>query len=47
MFDDLKRSNASHKLAAWRRNNVISDEDFSEFSDKTKQTVELLMGVNR
>ena len=25
MFDDLKRSNATHKLAAWRRNNVISD----------------------
>jgi hypothetical protein len=42
MFDDLKRSNAFHKLAAWKCNNVISDKDFSEFSDETRQVVELL-----
>jgi hypothetical protein len=46
MFDDLKRSNAFYKLAAWRLNNVISAEDFSEFSDETKQAIELLMGIN-
>ena len=47
MFDDLKRSNAYYKLAAWKRNNVISDEKFSEFSDETRQTVELLMEIIR
>jgi hypothetical protein len=39
MFDDLKRSSAIHKLAAWKRNGVISNESFSEFSDETKQTI--------
>lgn len=47
MFDDLRRSNAFHKLATWRGNNVISDENFSEFSDETQQAVELLMGIIR
>jgi hypothetical protein len=42
MFDDLKRSNAIHKLAAWKRNGVISNERFSEFSDDTKQTIKEL-----
>ena len=43
IFNDLKRSNAFHKLVAWRRNNIISDEKFSEFSNETQQTVEFLM----
>ena len=39
MFDDLKRSNAIHKLAAWKHNRVISDVRFAEFSDETQQTI--------
>jgi len=39
MFDDLKRSNAIHKLAAWKRNGVISDTSFAEFSNETKHKV--------
>ena len=35
MFDDLKRSNAIHKLAAWKHNDIISEERFAEFSDET------------
>ena len=31
MFDDMKRSNAFHKLTAWKRNAVISEEDFSKY----------------
>ena len=42
MFDDLKRSNAIQKLAAWNRNAVISNERFSKFSVETQQTVKAL-----
>ena len=42
MFDDLKRSNAIHKLAAWKHNNVISDKRFAEFSDETQENVKAL-----
>lgn len=42
MFDDLKRNNAVHKLAAWKHNGVISNESFAEFSDETQQTVKEL-----
>ena len=42
MFDGLKRSNAIHKLAAWVRCGVISNDCLSEFSDETRQTVKAL-----
>ena len=42
MFDDLRRSNAIQKLAAWKRNGVISNERFAEFSDGTRQTINIL-----
>jgi hypothetical protein len=42
MFDDLKRSNAIHKLAAWKYSRVISEVCFAEFSDETQQTVKAL-----
>ncbi|MCZ6872281.1 MAG: hypothetical protein ACE10E_07895 [Acidiferrobacterales bacterium] len=42
MFDHLRRRNTIHKLAAWKRNGVISNESFSAFSDETKQTVGVL-----
>ncbi|MCK5148427.1 hypothetical protein KAR48_16845 [bacterium] len=41
MFDDLKRSNSLHKLAAWRRNGIISGDSFAEFSDETQKRVNL------
>ncbi|MFC1890093.1 hypothetical protein ACFL4G_10090 [Thermodesulfobacteriota bacterium] len=45
MFDDLKRSNAIRKLAAWKHNGVISDEDFSAFSDETQQSANALVEI--
>jgi hypothetical protein len=42
MFDDLKRSDAIYKLAAWRRNGVISEDTLTEFSDETRREIELL-----
>lgn len=44
MFDDLKRSNALIKLAHWRRCKLISDEVFSEFSEETRQNVNMMVG---
>ena len=37
MFDDFKRSNAIQKLAAWKYNEVISDDLFSKLSSETQQ----------
>ncbi len=42
MFDDLKRSNAIHKLAAWKHNRVVSEIRFTAFSDETQKTVKAL-----
>ena len=35
MFDDLKRSNATSKLIAWRQNGLLSDEELAQFSEQT------------
>ena len=43
MFDDLKRSNARIKLAAWKRNNLISDDDLKEFSEETQEYVNMII----
>ncbi len=42
MFDDLKRSNAMQKVAAWRKYGFLTDEALSEFSEETRSTVEFL-----
>ena len=47
MFDDMKRSNAFHKLTAWKRNAIISKEDFSKFTKETQQSIEVLLGIMR
>jgi len=43
MFDDLKRSTARIKLVAWKRNNLISDEDLKEFSEETQEYVNMII----
>jgi hypothetical protein len=42
MFDDLKRSNAVLKLGAWRRYEVLSDDELKQFSEETQRNAELL-----
>jgi hypothetical protein len=42
MFNDLKRSNALNKLANCRYNEILSDEDLSEFSQETQNSIEKL-----
>ena len=47
MFDDLKRSNAMSKLASWRRNDLLTEEMFEQFSDATKKTITVWSGIDR
>ena len=47
MFDDLKRSTAIIKLSAWKRNGILSDENFKEFSEETQKRIESLCDVMR
>ena len=39
MFDDLKRSNAIRKLAAWRHYGMLSDEELLQFSEDTRSSL--------
>lgn len=47
MFDDLKRSTAIFKLAVWKRNGILSDENFKEFSEETQAHIESLCKIRR
>ncbi len=47
MFDGLKRSNAIHKLAAWKFHEVVPDENFTKFSHETRQRVKELNEILR
>ena len=42
MFDDLKRSNATMKLASWRANNLLSDDDLESFTEETQHRIKAL-----
>ena len=45
MFDDLKRSTAIFKLSVWKRNRLLSDENFEEFSEETQRRIESLCDI--
>ena len=45
LFDELKRSTAFYKLAAWRSHGLLSDKDFDQFSEETKEVVDFLTSV--
>lgn len=47
MFDDLKRSNAIFKLAMWKRNGILSDEDFKELTEETQKRVDSICSIER
>jgi len=42
MFDDIKRSNAVYKLAAWKRHRLVTDEELAQFSDETQEIIRFL-----
>ena len=45
MFDDLKRSTAINKITVWKRNSLISEDEFNLFSSETKELVEKLLSL--
>lgn len=44
MFDDLRRSNAVLKLAAWKRNSLLTENELNEFSEETRSAIEAITG---
>jgi len=47
LFDDLKRSTAIFKLAMWKKNGVLSVDDFEELTEKTRQRIESICNIKR
>lgn len=47
MFNDLKRSTAIFKLAAWKINGLLSIDDFNEFSNETQDRIQSICDLNR
>jgi len=47
LFDDKKRSNAVFKLANMRYHNLVTDEEFAEFSQDLRDHVEMILRVGR
>ncbi len=47
MFDDLKRSTAIFKLAMWKKNEILSNEDFEELTEETQKRINTLCNIER
>ena len=47
LFDDLKRSTAIYKLAIWKRNGILSDDDFEELTEETQKHIESICKIER
>ncbi len=47
MFDDLKRSTAIFKLAMWKKNGILSGEDFEELTEETQKRIESICNIGR
>jgi hypothetical protein len=45
MFDDLRRSNATMKLASWRANNLLSDDELQGFTEETQRRIEVILSL--
>jgi hypothetical protein len=47
MFDDLKRSTAIFKLAMWKKNEILSREDFEELTEETQRRIDTICDIER
>jgi hypothetical protein len=47
MFDDLKRSTATFKLAMWKKNGILSGEDFDDLTEVTQKRIESICSIER
>ena len=43
-FDDLARSRGIERVAAYRARGLLTDEEFTRFSQETRNMVEILLG---
>ena len=44
IFDDLRRSTALIKLAAMKSHGLLTEDEFSRFSEETREVIALLLG---
>jgi hypothetical protein len=42
-FDDLRRSTAFFRIAAMRHRKLLTDEEFAQFGEETRDVVELML----
>jgi len=47
MFDDVKRNTAIFKLASWKMNGFLSDDDLEKFTEETQERIQLICDINR
>lgn len=47
MFDDLKRSTAIFKLATWKRNGILSGDDFEDLTEETQKRIDSICNIER
>jgi len=47
MFDDLRRSTAIFKLAMWKKNGILSGEDFEDLTKETQKRIESIYSIER
>jgi cysteinyl-tRNA synthetase len=45
LFDDLKRSSALFKLAAWKTHGILSDDDFKDFTEDTQNRINAILEI--
>ena len=46
-FDDPRRSTALIQLANVRGSDLLTEEEFSQFSPETRESVEVILGIRR
>ncbi|MBD3266550.1 hypothetical protein GF373_07750 [bacterium] len=45
MFDEIKRYNAVQKLSLWKYYNILTNEQFAQFSEETQQTINTMLEI--
>ena len=46
-FDDMRRSTAIVLLTNIRERDLLTDEEFSQFSEETREAIEVILGIRR
>jgi hypothetical protein len=44
-FDDIRRSNAVHQLVAMKARDLLTDDEFSRFSQETRERITALLEI--